>query len=136
MIAVTDCYSFILTQDGSSEAETDATSDLARRFSLCVDSEGIPIYGTASYKIDCRWVVTLYIIIGVNLFFCRKFVHCAPGIEVVADCPSGLLYNEAIKVCDYPRQANCVEFKASDDTKLVIAENLIEWWGKIGINLK
>lgn len=61
------------------------------------------------------------------LIFCRKFVHCAPGIEVVADCPSGLLYNEAIKVCDYPRQANCVEFKASDDTKLVIAENLIEW---------
>ncbi|XP_063611351.1 uncharacterized protein LOC134785035 [Penaeus indicus] len=38
---------------------------------------------------------------------CTKWVHCDHYIPYVKDCPAGLHFNPAIKVCDWPDRAGC-----------------------------
>ncbi|XP_038049704.1 uncharacterized protein LOC119723214 [Patiria miniata] len=38
---------------------------------------------------------------------CSKFYHCASGLTYTKSCPSGLLFNPSLKVCDWPYNVNC-----------------------------
>ncbi|CAG8672316.1 13559_t:CDS:1, partial [Ambispora leptoticha] len=38
---------------------------------------------------------------------CSKFVTCSNGIAYEMDCPLGLHFNDVLKVCDWPANANC-----------------------------
>ncbi|ERL96241.1 hypothetical protein D910_01529 [Dendroctonus ponderosae] len=95
----------------NNDIESGSSSDpVLLNSKLCVDKNGRRLYGEIAYKLDCR-----------------KFVHCAPGLAMIVFCQPGLLFNQAKKYCDWPREANCVEFSAVDPTKLVVPANSIPW---------
>ncbi|XP_047472859.1 uncharacterized protein LOC125027766 [Penaeus chinensis] len=48
---------------------------------------------------------------------CTKWVHCDHYIPYVKDCPAGLHFNPAIKVCDWPDRAGCT---SGEDQSCVI----------------
>ena len=39
---------------------------------------------------------------------CSKFFSCSNGNPIELDCPAGLHFNDELKVCDWPQNANCV----------------------------
>ncbi|XP_021913984.1 sushi, von Willebrand factor type A, EGF and pentraxin domain-containing protein 1-like [Zootermopsis nevadensis] len=39
---------------------------------------------------------------------CSKYFSCHSGTPIQLPCPPGLHFNDNLKVCDYPRNANCV----------------------------
>ncbi|KAK9686833.1 Chitin binding Peritrophin-A domain [Popillia japonica] len=55
-----------------------------------------------SYRLSI-WLVTLL----PHGSDCTKFYICNEGTPVVTDCPSGLLFNPTLLVCDYPESAGC-----------------------------
>lgn len=40
---------------------------------------------------------------------CSKFYICSFGVAIECECPSGLLYDAVIEVCDYPENVNCIQ---------------------------
>ncbi|XP_063217689.1 chitin-binding domain protein cbd-1-like [Bacillus rossius redtenbacheri] len=40
---------------------------------------------------------------------CSKFYKCDHGLPVEKSCPKGLLFNDKLKVCDYPQNVDCSE---------------------------
>ncbi|XP_071440536.1 chondroitin proteoglycan 2-like [Hetaerina americana] len=45
---------------------------------------------------------------------CSTFYKCDRGIPVLIQCPKGLNYNNELRVCDYPWNANCVPWDGGD----------------------
>jgi hypothetical protein len=44
---------------------------------------------------------------------CSSFYSCSNGVPKEQHCPAGLHFNEELKVCDWPENANCVKRKLS-----------------------
>jgi hypothetical protein len=44
---------------------------------------------------------------------CSKFYSCSNGVPIEMNCPAGLHFNDKLKVCDWPQNANCVRSKLS-----------------------
>ncbi|XP_025832634.1 chitin-binding domain protein cbd-1 [Agrilus planipennis] len=38
---------------------------------------------------------------------CSRFYQCSNGVAVEQRCPSGLLFNKKLQVCDYPKNVQC-----------------------------
>ena len=38
---------------------------------------------------------------------CSKFIVCSAGVAYEKNCPPGLKYNKAKKLCDWPQNAQC-----------------------------
>lgn len=38
---------------------------------------------------------------------CNRFYQCSNGTPYLFDCPSGLVFNPNMNVCDYPTSYNC-----------------------------
>jgi len=38
---------------------------------------------------------------------CSRFFSCSNGVPIEMHCPAGLEFNDALKVCDWPENANC-----------------------------
>ena len=38
---------------------------------------------------------------------CQKYYQCAHGTPYEYTCPSGLLWNDNVKTCDWPANVNC-----------------------------
>ncbi|XP_066940522.1 peritrophin-1-like [Macrobrachium rosenbergii] len=38
---------------------------------------------------------------------CSKFIQCAPAGPAVMSCPEGLIWNQHILTCDFPRSVSC-----------------------------
>jgi hypothetical protein len=42
---------------------------------------------------------------------CTRFFSCSNGVPIEMECPAGLHFNDQLKVCDWPQDANCVKRK-------------------------
>ncbi|XP_050505780.1 uncharacterized protein LOC114338034 isoform X1 [Diabrotica virgifera virgifera] len=49
---------------------------------------------------------------------CRQYELCDGGC-VDKFCPPPLLFNKILEVCDYPGRANCCEFNAKNNSKIL-----------------
>ncbi|XP_055522436.1 peritrophin-1-like [Wyeomyia smithii] len=38
---------------------------------------------------------------------CSKFYQCSNGVPMELQCPSGLLFNDQLNVCDWPSHVDC-----------------------------
>jgi hypothetical protein len=44
---------------------------------------------------------------------CSSFYSCSNGVPIETRCPAGQHFNDDLKVCDWPDNANCVKRKLS-----------------------
>ncbi|XP_068993190.1 chondroitin proteoglycan-2-like [Neodiprion pinetum] len=63
----------------------------------------------------CPKVNGVYAVSIPNYRDCRKFYKCDHGKAVPFSCPSGLLYNRNLQVCDWPQNVICRSFIKSTD---------------------
>uniref|UniRef100_A0A1Q3FNV6 Putative peritrophin-1-like protein n=1 Tax=Culex tarsalis TaxID=7177 RepID=A0A1Q3FNV6_CULTA len=40
---------------------------------------------------------------------CSQYATCDREVQIIMSCPPGLHFNPALRVCDFPDRANCVE---------------------------
>ena len=62
---------------------------------------------------------------GDRLFFpcpenCTKYYRLVHGRLLKLTCPSGLHWNDALDICDWPEEANCVEVPLESVKQIVI----------------
>lgn len=107
-IAVKQSYSLVLNQEKIELLPSKI--NLNNTLTLCTDHHGNRIFGANAYKEDCR-----------------KYVQCGLITNTIMSCGAGSLFSEEYRVCVWPREANCIEFRAKQKSKLVIPVSEIKW---------
>jgi hypothetical protein len=71
-------------------------------FGLLVSAHGLPP-GSCPVPDPFEYAVLL-----PNPKDCSSFFICSNGVPIKLNCPAGLHFNDQLKVCDWPQNANCV----------------------------